>query len=70
MWQYWVIFFIGLWVIIAPYLGFTYAGLASAMVITGIIVAILAIWGVIAYPKIGPNKSGGWPPPEDTDKKE
>jgi len=45
MWQQWVNGILGIWVIIAPWLGLSYYSLAWVMVVTGIIIAILGFWG-------------------------
>jgi uncharacterized membrane protein len=45
MWQNWINFLAGIWLIISPYLGFTTSALTTNLVVTGIIVAILGLWG-------------------------
>lgn len=48
MWQHWINFLAGIWLIISPYLGFSSSALTTNMVVTGIIVGILALWGATA----------------------
>lgn len=45
MWQQWVNAILGVWLIAVPFIGFTSVGLTWALVITGIVVAVLALWG-------------------------
>ena len=45
MWQQWVNALLGLWVVAVPFLGFTEANMMWALVITGIAIAVLALWG-------------------------
>ncbi len=47
MWQQWVNFLAGIWLIISPYVGFTSTSERTNMVVTGVIVAVLAIWGAM-----------------------
>jgi hypothetical protein len=46
--QQWVNVVLGLWVIAVPFVGFAATGLTWALVITGAVIAILAIWGAQA----------------------
>lgn len=50
MWQQWINFLAGIWIIISPYLGFSSSAMTTNLVVTGIIVAILAIWGALSVP--------------------
>jgi hypothetical protein len=45
MWQQWVNVVLGLWIVAVPFVGFTATGSLWALVITGALIAILAIWG-------------------------
>lgn len=45
MWQQWVNAILGVWLIAVPFLGFASASLTWALVVTGIVVAVLALWG-------------------------
>lgn len=45
MWMQWVNAILGVWLIAVPFLGFTTVGLTWALVLTGIAVAVLAVWG-------------------------
>lgn len=47
MWQAWINFILGIWVIIVPYLNMTESGLKTTLVITGIVIAVLGAWGAI-----------------------
>jgi uncharacterized iron-regulated membrane protein len=44
MWMSWVNAVLGVWLIAVPFLGFTPVGLTWALVLTGIAVAVLAVW--------------------------
>ncbi len=46
MWQQWINAILGVWTIIVPFLGFTAATFTWVLAITGIVIAVLAIWGV------------------------
>ena len=43
-WMNWVNAILGVWLIAVPFLGFTTVGLTWALVLTGIAVAVLAVW--------------------------
>ena len=45
MWQQWVNALLGLWVIAVPFLALTGASLMWTLVVTGIVVAVLGVWG-------------------------
>lgn len=45
MWQQWVNAVLGLWTILVPFLGFSSSTLMWTLVVTGLAVAILAVWG-------------------------
>ncbi len=45
MWQQWINGILGLWVLIASYLYVPSGGDRVAMLITGIVVALLGFWG-------------------------
>lgn len=45
MWQQWVNVILGLWIIAVPFLNMTGSGLMWALVITGLLVAALGVWG-------------------------
>jgi hypothetical protein len=45
MWQHWVNFIAAIWVVISPYVGFTSSQMTTNLIITGVIVGILALWG-------------------------
>lgn len=47
MWQSWVIAIVGLWVIIVPYLNMSESSLKMILVITGIVIIILGLWGAM-----------------------
>lgn len=49
MWQQWINFIVGLWIILSAYLGFTPANMATNLTISGIIVAVLALWGALKH---------------------
>jgi hypothetical protein len=47
MWQQWVNAVLGLWVIAVPFLALSAGTLMWALAITGIIVAVLGVWGAM-----------------------
>ena len=47
MWQQWVNAVLGLWVIAVPFIGITGAALVWTLAITGLVMAILAVWGAL-----------------------
>lgn len=51
-WQGWINFVVGLWVIITPFLGMSMSSLATNLVVSGIIVAVLSLWEEFQYKDI------------------
>ena len=47
MWQHWVNAILGLWVIVVSFLGMSGSGLMWTLSITGIVIAVLALWGAM-----------------------
>ena len=47
MWQQWINAILGLWVIAVPFLALTGASLMWTLVVTGVVVAALAVWGAM-----------------------
>ncbi|HVS79750.1 MAG TPA: SPW repeat protein [Candidatus Paceibacterota bacterium] len=47
MWQQWVNFILGLWIIVSAYAGMTGAALTTNLLVVGVLVAILALWGAL-----------------------
>lgn len=47
MWQQWVNFLAGIWLIVAAFIDFSSGGMQTNLIITGIVVAILAAWGAM-----------------------
>lgn len=45
MWQQWINAILGLWVIAVPFIGITGSALVWTLAITGIVIAVLGIWG-------------------------
>jgi hypothetical protein len=45
MWQQWINAVLGVWTIAVPFLGFTGATLTWVLAVTGIVIAVLALWG-------------------------
>lgn len=45
MWMQWTNAVLGLWLITVPFLNFSTIGLTWALVLTGMAIAILAVWG-------------------------
>ncbi len=50
MWQQWVNAILGLWTIVIPFIGLTGNAFAWTLAITGIVIAVLGVWGAIEYP--------------------
>lgn len=48
MWQQWVNLVLGIWLVILPWLGLTYESLQVWVLIVGIAVAIMSIWGALS----------------------
>jgi hypothetical protein len=49
MWQQWVNLVLGLWIIVSAYTGMTAAGMATNLTISGLAIAILAVWGALQH---------------------
>ncbi len=49
MWQQWVNFIAGLWLILSGFLNFSPAAMTTNFFVVGIIVAILGLWGALQY---------------------
>jgi hypothetical protein len=47
MWQQWVNFIAGLWIIMSAYIGMSASAMAANITVTGIIIAALALWGAL-----------------------
>lgn len=45
MWQHWINLIAAIWIIISPYVGFTTSQMTTNLVVTGIIMGGLALWG-------------------------
>ncbi|MEK9166333.1 MAG: hypothetical protein AAB846_01210 [Patescibacteria group bacterium] len=44
MWQNWLLGFLGLWVILMPFLGFPLGLHRALTIITGVLIAVLGFW--------------------------
>jgi len=49
MWQQWVNFVAGLWLIASAFMAFSASAVSTNLIVTGIIVAVLGLWGAIAH---------------------
>lgn len=49
MWQQWLNFVVGLWVIASSYMGFTTDAMITNFTVSGIVVAGLALWGALEH---------------------
>lgn len=47
MWQHWLNFVLGLWLILSAFIAFTASGMTTNLIIVGIAVAVLALWGAL-----------------------
>ena len=45
MWQQWINAILGLWVIAVPFIGISGSALIWTLAITGIVIAVLGVWG-------------------------
>ncbi|MBI2410192.1 hypothetical protein HYV30_04130 [Candidatus Kaiserbacteria bacterium] len=52
MWQQWVNAVLGLWTIVVPFLGLTGSALSWTLVVTGLLVAVFALWGVQTHSRM------------------
>lgn len=48
MWQHWVNFILGLWIVLSGYVGLSVAGMVTNVTLVGAVIAILGIWGALA----------------------
>ncbi len=46
MWQQWINALLGLWTIVVPFLGITGTALSWTLVVTGVAIAVLSLWGI------------------------
>ncbi|MES2216464.1 MAG: SPW repeat protein [Patescibacteria group bacterium] len=49
VWQHWVNFIAGLWLIISAFVGLTLDAMVTNVVVTGIVVAVLGLWGALQH---------------------
>jgi hypothetical protein len=47
MWQQWINMILGLWVIAIPFTGIVADAMIWTLVVTGLIIAALALWGAV-----------------------
>lgn len=47
MWQQWLNLLLGLWIIASAYMGFTADAMMTNLMLSGIAVAVLALWGAL-----------------------
>ena len=47
VWQHWVNFILGLWIVLSAYMNFSVTGFTTNFTIIGIVIAILALWGAL-----------------------
>lgn len=47
MWQQWTNVILGLWIVALPFAGFTLDTLDGLLVLTGLVIGALALWGAI-----------------------
>ena len=45
MWQQWVNVLLGLWVFVVPFLGMSPSGMTWTLVVSGLVIAALGLWG-------------------------
>ena len=45
MWQQWINALLGIWVVVIPFLGLTGTAFMWTLVVTGLVIAVLAVWG-------------------------
>ncbi len=49
MWQQWLNLILALWIILSGYMNFTPSAMTTSVTISGIAIAILALWGALSY---------------------
>jgi hypothetical protein len=49
MWQQWVNFVLGLWIVLSSYIDMTPEAYATNLTIAGLAVAALALWGALEH---------------------
>jgi len=49
MWQQWINFIAGLWLIVSAFVGFSLDALVTNVIVTGIVVAVLGLWGALQH---------------------
>jgi len=45
MWQHWVNLLAAIWLIISAFINFSASGMTTNLIITGIIIGIMSLWG-------------------------
>jgi hypothetical protein len=62
MWQQWINFILGLWLVISAYTGMALFGVTLNLTIVGLVVAALSLWGALSYPtreqRVGEHERG------------
>lgn len=49
MWQQWINLILGLWIAVSAYVGFSASVMAMNLLVTGLVVAALSLWGALAH---------------------
>lgn len=49
MWQQWLNLILGLWIILSAYLNFTTSQMVTNLIVSGVIVAGLSLWGALQH---------------------
>jgi FtsH-binding integral membrane protein len=49
MWQQWLNFIVGLWIIVSAFVGLTPDAMVTNLAVSGIAVAVLALWGALQH---------------------
>lgn len=58
MWQQWMNAVLGLWIIAVPFIGFAAETLTWTLLVTGAVVAALAVWGAGQHQTYGTGDRG------------
>ena len=59
MWQQWINAILGVWLIVLAFLGLTGSALMWSIGITGLVVAILGVWGALGNQSMSSTSSRG-----------
>ncbi len=60
IWQHWVNFIVGVWLILSASFGVSLGSMTTNLAVSGIVVAVLSLWGALAnqseYSRMGGHR--------------